>query len=73
MTASREELHHLVDELPDDQVAFAATELRRRLPKPASERAWPPAWFGMIDDPAIPADLSENPDKYLEGFGADSL
>jgi len=27
----------------------------------------------MIDDPTIPADLSENLDKYMEGFGADSL
>lgn len=73
MTASRDELHHLIDELPDDQVALAAAELRRRLPKPAAARPWPPAWFGMIDDPTIPADLSENLDKYMEGFGASSL
>jgi hypothetical protein len=44
-----------------------------QLSEAASKQPWPPAWFGMIDDSAIPTDLSENLDKYLEGFGADSL
>jgi hypothetical protein len=31
MSVDRSDLHHLVDELPDDQVASAAEELRRRM------------------------------------------
>ena len=30
MTASRDELHHLIDELPDHQVVAVAEDLRRR-------------------------------------------
>lgn len=71
MSVDRSELHELIDELPDEQVASAADELRRRLRKPAVDRPWPPKWFGMIDDPDIPEDLAENVDKYLaEGFGS---
>lgn len=72
MSVDRDELHELVNSLPDDQVASAADELRRRLPKPASDRPWPPAWFGMIDDDDVPEDLARNVDKHLatEGFGS---
>lgn len=70
MSTDRSELHELIEQLPDDQVAWATDELRRRLPKPQSQRPWPPEWFGAIDDPSVPTDLSQNVDKYLaEGFG----
>ncbi|GAA1537088.1 hypothetical protein GCM10009788_44670 [Nocardioides humi] len=68
----RNELHELVDALPDDQLPAAGDELRRRLRKPALDRPWPPEWFGAIDNPDVPKDLAQNVDKYLaaEGFGS---
>ena len=48
MTAIRDELHQLVDELPDDQLPGAANDLRRRT-KPHPPRTQEPfAWIGMI-------------------------
>lgn len=63
MTANRDELHHLVDELPDEQVASVLADLglRTRPRKASSERAL--AWIGAIKDG--PADLSERVDAYL--------
>lgn len=70
MTADRHELYDLVEELPDDQVAAAIADLRRRLPKPASERPWPPKFLGSGVDKEGRTDLSENVDEYLaKGFG----
>ena len=47
MTASRDELHHLIDELPDDQVSVVAEELRRRTqPRPTPAQK-PFAWIAM--------------------------
>ena len=70
MSVDRNELHELVDELPDDQLALVAADLRRRTQSAAPRRVEPFAWFGMIDDPSIPSDLAENAEKYMEGFGA---
>jgi len=63
MTANRDELHHLVDELPDDQVDSVLADLRHcaRPHRVPSERAL--AWIGAIKDG--PADLSERVDDYL--------
>ena len=47
MTAMRDELHHLVDDLPDDQVP-AALALVRGLGPAETDAEWPPAWFGAI-------------------------
>lgn len=47
MTEMRQELHHLVDDLPEGQVAVALDLVRRLAPKDAGE-AWPPSWFGAI-------------------------
>lgn len=44
MTAMREELHHLVDELPEDRVPETLALLRAR--QSDDERPWPPRWFG---------------------------
>ncbi|WP_098461331.1 hypothetical protein [Propionicimonas paludicola] len=41
VTADRQELHELVDALPDDQVARVLADVRRRLPAASGERPWP--------------------------------
>ena len=70
MTADRHELHDLVDELPDDQVALAIADVRRRLAKPPGERPWPPKFFGAGVAKGGRTDIATNIDKYLaEGFG----
>lgn len=74
MTAERHELHELVDELPEDQVAAALADVRRRLPR-SEDRAWAPEFFGIVDGADLPADLATNIDDYLaaSGFDSDSL
>jgi hypothetical protein len=72
MTASRDELHHLIDELPDDQVPAVAEELRRRTkPRPApSDKAF--AWVGMGVAKNGRTDNARRVDEILaEGFGRD--
>ncbi len=75
MTADRHELYDLVGELPDDQVAAAIADLRRRLPKTKSEGTWPPEFFGIIDGREVPTDIARNVDDFLaeSGFGRASL
>ncbi len=71
VNADRQELHKLVDALPDHQVARVLAGVRRRLQETASERLWPPAFFGMGVDKDGRADLPESVDEVLaEGFGA---
>ncbi len=70
MTADRSELHDLVDELPDDEVAPVMADVRRRLAAVRDMRSWPPAFFGMGIDRDGRTDLSESVDEILaEGFG----
>ncbi|NDJ91651.1 hypothetical protein GWR20_21320 [Mycolicibacter kumamotonensis] len=49
MTASRDELIHLIADMPDDQVA-ALLEDARRLTGSNPVRTWPPKFVGMIKD-----------------------
>ncbi len=74
MTAERHELHELVDELPEDQVASVLADMRRRRPQNEG-KTWSPEFFGIVDGADIPADLATNTDDYLaaSGFGRDSL
>jgi hypothetical protein len=74
MTAERHELHELVDELPEDQVAVVLADVRRRLPQ-GEAKAWAPEFFGIVEGADLPADLATNTDDYLavSGFGRDSL
>ncbi|MQA09556.1 MAG: hypothetical protein GEU98_13590 [Pseudonocardiaceae bacterium] len=67
MSAERDELMRLVQELPDDQVPQALADVRRRL-RPVSERPWPPEWFGSAegDGTAIGARSEE---LLHDGFG----
>jgi hypothetical protein len=70
VSANRDELHDLIDGLPDDQVAAVLADVKRRTAPRPPRTTEPFAWFGMIDNPDVPRDLSENLDKYMEGFGA---
>ena len=69
MSAEREELRQLVEELPDEQVHAVLAEARRRA-RPPRAGAWPPAWFGSIDSDRT--DVGRNHEDLLaEGFGRD--
>jgi hypothetical protein len=66
MTAARDELRRLVEELPDEQVPAALAEVRRLSVAPTAG-TWPPAFFGSFS--AAP-DTSARIDEILaEGFG----
>lgn len=73
MTEARDELHRLVDDLPEDQVADLLADARRRaeLQAPAVERTWPPAFFGSIKSARNGrTDNARRVDELLaEGFG----
>jgi len=73
MSASRDELIHLIDGLPDDQVEVLLQDARR-LTAAKPEGAWPPAFFGAGVSKAGRTDIARNIDKYLaEGFGTSHL
>lgn len=70
MTAGRDELRHLIDELPDDQVPAAVAEIRRRLPQPTADRPWQPAFFGIGESRDGRTDNARRVEEILaEGFG----
>jgi hypothetical protein len=74
MSTDRNELHELVDQLADDQVAPAADELRNRLARAGRIRSTKPlAWVGAGVTMDGSTDVSTNVDDYLVGFGHDSL
>ena len=67
MTAARDELRRLVEELPEDKVAAALVEVQR-LTHRGVAATWPPAWFGSITSER--ADTSERVDEALsDNFG----
>lgn len=49
MTAKRDELVHLIEGLPDDQVAVLLADARR-LAGQKPKGGWPPRFVGMIKD-----------------------
>lgn len=66
MSADRDELRRLVDELPEEQVPLALQDLRGHLVE-AGDRPWPPAWFGSVTSGRT--DASSRVDELLaEGF-----
>ena len=73
MTEARDELHRLVDDLPEDQVADLLADARRRvgLQAPAAGGTWPPAFFGSIKSASNGrTDNARRVDELLaEGFG----
>jgi hypothetical protein len=65
----RDELRHLVERIPDSQVASALAELRRQFDVPKNS-SWPPAWFGAAISKDGRTDVSQRVDDLLaEGFG----
>lgn len=67
MSAERDELRRLVEELPDERVP-AVLEAARRQSIPEQVPEWPPAWFGSFASGR--RDLGSNHDDLLaEGFG----
>lgn len=71
MSVDRSELHELLDALPDDQVPFAAAELRGRGKAHSAGRPEPAfGWIGMIEDGPEDASAPERIEQELaRGFG----
>ena len=67
MTAERDELRQLVEELPDEQVQPALEDVRRRLTA-GEDRACPPKFFGAGTGKRT--DTASRADEILaDGFG----
>ena len=67
MSAEREELHRLVDQIPEAEVPAVLAEARRHL-VPATRRPWPPAFFAA--GRAGRGDIAARAEEILdEGFG----
>ena len=67
MSAERDELRRLVEELPEAEVPAAMAELRLRV-APSADRPWPPVWFGAASGSRT--DTAARSEELLEnGFG----
>lgn len=67
MSAERDELRRLIEELPDERVPAVLAEARRQERQPTSAE-WPPSWFGSFASGR--RDLGSNYDDVLaDGFG----
>ena len=73
MSANREELHELIDGLPDDQVAAVLDDVRRRTTPRPPRTTEPFAWMGMVKEAKNGrTDNAERVDELLDqGFGRD--
>jgi hypothetical protein len=68
VSAERDELLRLVQDLPEDEVPLALADMRRRHLRPVQERPWPPAFFASA--PGDGKSIAEEVDELLsEGFG----
>jgi hypothetical protein len=78
MSTPREELHALIDSLPEQAAADLLAEVRLfrlratdKQPGKKSSEAWPPAWFGSVEGSR--PDFSEHIDDILRAeFGRPS-
>jgi hypothetical protein len=71
MTANRDELLHLIEGLPDDQVDVLLADVRR-LAVAGHRGTWPPAFVGMIKDGPANGSTPEYIDSVLaQGFGSE--
>jgi hypothetical protein len=71
MSTPREELHAMIDALPEDAAADLVPDMRAILKhrmkaasRAAERRPWPPSWFGAITEGE--PDTSERIDEILE-------
>lgn len=67
MSAQREELLRLVEELPEDEVPAVLDDVRRHL-RAVKDRSWPPAWFGSGKGRATDV-AARSEDLLDDGFG----
>lgn len=67
MSELRDELHHLIDSLPEDEVEQVLSDVRKRTDLHPVSSEKPFAWVGSFSGPT---DLSTNA-EHLEGFGSD--
>jgi hypothetical protein len=63
MSTSRDQLHELVDQLPEEQVLAAVSQLRARLVSVPPAGSWPPTWIGVAQGSS--QDLSERFEDVL--------
>lgn len=67
MSAQREELLRLVEELPEEEVPAVLDDVRRHL-RAVNNRTWPPAWFAA--GTGRTPDVAARSEELLEdGFG----
>lgn len=67
MSAERDELRRLVEELSDERVPAVLAEVRRQT-APRFAGTWPPVWFGAIEADRT-AIARHHDDLLAEGFG----
>jgi lysophospholipase L1-like esterase len=66
VTAARDELRPLVEQLPDEQIPAALAEVQR-VAASGESAEWPPPWFGAVTSKR--SDTSERVDEPLaDGF-----
>lgn len=71
MTANRDELIHLIEGLPDDQVDAVLADVRQRV-SAKLKGTWPPKFVGMIKDGPANGSSPEHVDAVLlQGFGSE--
>lgn len=67
-TAERDELHRLVDALPDEEVPAALADVKRHVEPRVTDSAWPPSFFAGAT--AGNTDTAPRVDELLaDGFG----
>jgi hypothetical protein len=67
MSAQREELFRLVEELPETEVPAVLDDVRRHL-RAVQNKSWPPAWFGAGQGSASDV-AAQSEDMLDDGFG----
>jgi len=71
MSASRDELMHLIEGMPEHQVETLLADARR-LTGPKARGTWPPKFVGMIKDGPADGSSPEYVDSVLaRGFGSE--
>lgn len=71
VTANRDELIHLIEGMPDDQVDVLLADARR-LSSSKPKGTWPPKFAGMIKDGPDNGSTPEYVDSILaRGFGSE--